>query len=70
MDAREIWGEEFTGPAAGAGEQVVSACCWSCGTAVYKTVRRPPRGLAHISWSCDVCDVAWSGPGTPLPRTA
>jgi uncharacterized protein YndB with AHSA1/START domain len=55
-------------PFAGTGEEIVSACCWSCGGAVYKVVRRPPRG--HVAWTCDTCDVAWSGPGTPLPRTA
>jgi hypothetical protein len=55
-------------PLAGAGEEIVCACCWSCGAAVYKVVRRPPRG--HVAWACDACDVAWSGPGTPLARSA
>jgi hypothetical protein len=54
----------------GTGEEIVSAFCWSCGTEVFKSVRRRPRGLGHVAWSCDTCDVAWSGPGTPLPRSA
>jgi hypothetical protein len=70
MDATEGWTEEFSGLPAVPGEEIVSATCWSCGGTVYKAVRRPPRGLGHVAWSCDVCEVAWSGPGTPLPRSA
>jgi hypothetical protein len=67
MDSTELGRRDLPGTP-GTGEEIVSACCWSCGTEVFKSVRRRPRGLGHVAWSCDICDVAWSGPGTPLLR--
>jgi hypothetical protein len=69
MDSTELGGGILPSPST-ATEEIVSAICWSCGAEVFKAVHRRRRGLGHVAWSCENCDVAWSGPGTPLRHSA
>lgn len=52
------------------GHVLVSTSCWSCGAGLRKVVRFQQRHHQHFTWSCDACDVAWTGPGAELPRSA
>jgi hypothetical protein len=52
------------------GQLVVRTSCWSCGAWIRKAVPVRQRDHQHFSWSCEACDVAWTGPGSELPRSA
>ncbi|WP_112248911.1 hypothetical protein [Kribbella monticola] len=52
------------------GRVLVSTSCWSCGAGIWKAVLARQRNHQHFSWSCDACDVAWTGPGSDLHRSA
>jgi len=42
----------------------IAANCWSCETALFKTVPWRHRHHRHFTWSCTGCAVDWTGPGS------
>jgi hypothetical protein len=42
---------------------VVRTSCWACGSVLEKEVPRRNLRHRHLRWSCDDCEVSWSGPG-------
>jgi hypothetical protein len=42
----------------------IAASCWSCESALYKTVPWRHRHHQHFAWSCVTCSVDWTGPGS------
>jgi hypothetical protein len=52
------------------GQVLVSTSCWSCEAWIRKEVPARQRNHQHFSWSCEACDVAWTGPGSHLAQSA
>ncbi|MGR7027103.1 hypothetical protein [Geodermatophilus sp. URMC 62] len=40
----------------------VRSCCWSCGTAITRSVQRRHRHHRHLMWFCAHCETSWAGP--------
>lgn len=52
---------EVEGPARGM--TVIAATCWACGRTLTRQVAKRNRRQRHFTWTCQLCEVAWSGPG-------
>jgi hypothetical protein len=59
---------EANGPRTGV--VTVATNCWSCNALVTKSVVRRTQHHRQFAWTCNRCEVGWSGPGRELPSAS
>lgn len=58
------------GPIAPTADVLLATTCWACDRPVHRWVNRSSRRHPHFVWTCESCEVVWSGPGEEVGRTA